>query len=437
MFHYPAKFLVVVLVLSCMGTVSAQTSSVSNPTNGRENNPYSKFGIGQLWNGNNTVLRGMANASSAFESPYEVNADNPASYSFLQRTTFEMGATASNTTLVGAGERYKTGTVSVSYMNLAVPAGKNAGLCLGFRPVSRTYYNMADTVLGSPIGKVINSYNGEGNMNYAYVGAAGKYKELSVGFNLGYMFGNMRNSTTVLPVDTSLTNLAYAAQFNNYTKIGGLYWKGGVMYEHKIDSEYTLRIGGTLSLKQSLTERLDAYQVSTYNFGDTLVNDTVSYPGQQRGKLKMPLSYSIGVMLVKNDKWGLGLDYTGTQWSGFSSSPDSSLNVNIASQSYKVSLGGEYTPNVNDIRNYFSRVTYRFGLYYGSDYLKINNTTLPYYGLTAGASLPFKRSLSRMHVAFDVGRLGVTTNNLIQETYVRFSLGISFNDKWFIPRKYD
>jgi len=432
-----ARFLVIGLVVVCVVKVSGQTGGTSNPTNGRENNPYSKYGIGEFWNGNNTALRGMADVTSAFENPYEVNSDNPASYSFLQRTTFEAGATASSTSVVGSGLQYKTGTATISYLNLGIPVTKNSGLCIGFRPYTRTYYNMADTVFNSPIGNVQNSYNGEGNINYAYAGYAYRYKGLSVGLNLGYMFGNLRNSTSVVPIDTAVINRAFSTDFSNYTRIGGLYWKAGLMYEHKIDSDYTFRVGGTFTLQQNVSERLNSFQISTYNFVDTLLNDTVSNPGELRGRLRLPMSYSIGVMFTKNNKWSLGLDYAATRWSGYNSSPDSSLNINVGTGSYKISLGGEYTPDINNIRNYFSRVTYRAGLYYGTDYLNISNTSIPYYGVTFGGSLPFRRSLSHLHAAFDIGRLGLTTNNLVQETYVRFTLGFSFNDKWFIPRKYE
>ena len=149
------------------------------------------------------------------------------------------------------------------------------------------------------------------------------------------------------------------------------------------------------------------------------------------------MSYSIGVMIARNDKWNLGLDYTATQWSNFASTPDSHLTEQVGSGSYKISLGGELTPDMNNIRNYWSRVTYRMGLYYGTDYLKINNTALPFYGLTLGGSLPFRKSLSKLHMSMDIGRLGNTSNGLIQQTYFKFTLGVSFNDKWFIPRKYD
>lgn len=454
MSQFHAKGLLVVFLLSFGSGVLAQTGTISNPTNGRENNPYSRFGFGELVNGNSTVLKGMGNITSAFHDPYEINTDNPASYSFLQGTTFEMGASASTRTIKGSGLSYTTGTATINYLNIGVPLNKHSGLSFGFKPYSHSYYSLVDTLTGSsnppsPIGQVARSYNGEGGLNLAYLGAAAKWGEFSIGFNAGYMFGNFRNTTAAVPIDTSILNKAYTTEYTNYTRIGGLYWKAGFMYEHKIDSTpYTITIGGTVSLNQGITEKLNAFQISSYNFGDTLVNDTISKPGEQKGKLKLPLSYSIGVMLSKSDKWRVGLDYVGTQWSGYGSTPDSTMATGIASQSYKISLGGEYTPDVNNIRNYFSRVTYRFGLYYGSDYLKLpdplnptNYTQLPCYGITVGGSLPFKRTLgsypSHLHMSIDVGRLGTTANNLLQQTYVRFSLGVSFSSRWFIPRKYD
>ena len=110
----------------------AQTNTISNPTNGRENDPYSRYGIGELVNGNNASVRGMANLTSAYENPFEVNSDNPASYSYLQRTTFEAAFTASTRTINGAGLSYTTGTASIAYLNLGIPINKHAGMCLGF-----------------------------------------------------------------------------------------------------------------------------------------------------------------------------------------------------------------------------------------------------------------------------------------------------------------
>ncbi len=435
----PVKILIFSLLILTGIKVSAQTGSTSDPLSGRENNPYSKFGIGELVNGNNTVLRGMGNISSAFESPFEMNTENPASYSFLSRTTFEMGATASVRYIKSSGLNYTTGTTTISYFSLGFPVGNHAGLCFGFKPVSHEYYSMVDTMFSpkSPIGELMRSYRGEGGLNYPYIGGAWQYKGLSLGLNLGYVFGTIQQLTSTIPIDSNTYNRAYTTEFANYNLIGGLYWKAGVMYERKLDSDYTFRLGGTFALSQNLTNRLSAFEISSFNFQDTIVHDTIGNKGEQHGKLTMPMSYSIGVMFAKNDKWSVGLDYSFTQWSGYKSTIDPTLNTAVGSQAYKLSLGGEYLPDLNNIRNYWSRVTYRWGLYYGTDYLNIEGTQLPNYGVTAGLSLPVRRSTSHLHMAFDIGRLGNTTGTLLQQTYIRYTLGVSFNDRWFVKRRYD
>ena len=332
MFHSHAKFCLLVLLVVVGNNGFAQTSTSSNPTNGRENNPYSKYGIGELSNSNSTVLKGMGNATSAFENPYEMNTDNPASYSFLGQTTFELGATASTRNITnGAGLTYGTGTATLSYFTLGFPVNKHSGFTLGFKPVSHVYYAMVDTLFSpiSPIGQVIRSYNGEGGLNYAFMGGGWRHKGLSIGCNLGYMFGNIHNTTATVPIDPNVIYRANVAQYTTYNQLGGLAWKAGLMYEKKLDSNYTLRIGGTLALSQSLTQRMNAFQISSYNFSDTIVNDTLSNSGELHGKLKLPMSFSVGVMLSKNDNWSVGLDFASSQWSGYNSSLDSTMNSGI------------------------------------------------------------------------------------------------------------
>ncbi len=434
-----ASLFIFVCVKATAQTTASGGGNTSNPLTEHENNPYNKYGIGQLWNGNNTVLQGMANITSAFEDAYECNTDNPASYSFLKRTTYEVGFMGSYTNVNALGSSYGTGTASLNYLNIGIPVNKNTGLCFGFKPYSHAFYSLVDTLYSpvSPIGQTIRSYNGNGSLNYAFVGAAYQFKGLSIGFNFGYMFGTIQRSTEVIPIDSNIVNKGFTAEYTTFDRIGGIYWKGGALYEHKIGTDYSIRAGATITVSQNLSEKVNAFNISSYNYGDTLVSDTISNPGQINGKLKLPMSYSLGVIFAKTNKWNIGVDYTATQWSGFQSTGDASMEYGVATSSYKVGVGGEYTPDANNIRSYSSRITYRLGLYYGTDYLSFANTQLPIYGFTAGASLPFRRSTSHLNTSIDVGRFGTLTNNLIQETYVRFSLGVSFNDLWFIKKKYD
>ena len=262
MCHRHAKCLLIALFIFVCYKGTAQTtassgSNTSNPLTEHENNPYNKYGIGELWNGNNTVLQGMGNISSAFEDPYECNTDNPASYSFLKRTTYEVGFMASMTNVNALGAGYSSGTASLNYLNIGIPINKNTGICFGFKPYTHAYYSLVDTIYApvSPIGQTIRSYNGNGGLNYAFIGAAYQFKGLSIGVNVGYMFGTIQRSTEVVPIDSAVANKGFTADYTTFDRVGGLQWKGGAIYEHKLGADYTLHIGGTITISQNLTPR--------------------------------------------------------------------------------------------------------------------------------------------------------------------------------------
>ena len=54
-----------------------------------------------------------------------------------------------------------------------------------------------------------------------------------------------------------------------------------------------------------------------------------------------------------------------------------------------------------------------------------------------GFGLPLPKSSSKVNFAVEVGKMGTTTNNLVQEEYLKFHLGFNFSDKWFVKRQYD
>lgn len=431
MHRYRANSFLTVLLIIIAIKAGGQTSTVSNPLSEHENNPYSRYGIGTLSNSDNVVLQGMGNISSAYENPYEMNTDNPASYSSLRFTTYEGGLYGIARTIATNDLSYQTGTATISYMNIGVPLGKKAGLCIGIRPVSSMFYNLADTSV-TAIGNTQGIYTGSGSVNLLYIGGAYKIKSFSFGINAGYMFGQLSNTLLLNNIDT-INNKSYSSDFSRYTKIGGIYWKAGVMYEHDLKKDLTLRAGGTFAMQQNLNVSQGAYSIGTYGLVDTFIQDTAYSAPAINGKIVMPMSFSLGVQLLSTDKWLIGVDYMATKWTQyrFLGSADSLADA------YKISIGGEFTPNSTSLRNYWARATYRAGLYYGKDPVYLQNTSLMFYGFTAGASLPIKRSTSHLHLGIDVGSLGTKSNNLIKETYVRFSVGFSFNDRWFVKRRYD
>jgi hypothetical protein len=83
---------------------------------------------------------------------------------------------------------------------------------------------------------------------------------------------------------------------------------------------------------------------------------------------------------------------------------------------------------------------FRAGFKYGTSYVNLQNTQLSEYGVTLGMSL--KKSFSKrpptlISFAVEAGKRGTTDNNLIAESYLKFSVGISMADIWFIRPRYE
>jgi len=396
-----------------------------------ENAPYSRYGLGETRNGNNTVLKGMGNISAAYANGFNVNTDNPASYASLRLVTYEAGGEGGVRNIIANNQNVGTGSATLSYLTIGLPIGKHAGFALGLRPNTRVYYRMNDSLNLDGLGPALKVYSGDGGTNYAFIGGAWEYKGFSIGANLGYLFGTIRNSI-ILQKQYDTVN-AYNTDFSRFNKVGGIYYKLGVQYNAKLKDDLRLRVGGTLALSQDLNAHVDSSASLWRYSGASTVFDTTYYINSLKGKVRLPMTYSVGAQLLGGDRWLVGVDYTASQWSQFRNFgvPDSVDN------SYRVAIGAEITPNPTSIYHYLQRVTYRLGFYYGKDFVKLRNTDINYLAVTVGASLPFKRTPDRIHLGLELGRKGTETNGLVRENFVRFSLGISLNDKWFVKRKYD
>ncbi|WP_276134711.1 hypothetical protein [Polluticoccus soli] len=378
----------------------------------------------------NTLLRGMGSISSAYSNPFAVNTDNPASYSALKLTTYEAGGEGGIRNATTGDQKYSTGSATLSHLNVGIPVAKNAGISFGLRPYSRVYYNLQDSSSEPGLGKIINEFAGSGSTSYGFVGAGGRYKGFSAGFNVGYLFGTIQTAQQLLSIDTVK---AHHSAFVNATQLGGIYWKVGAMYDGELNKKLGIRIGATLATTQTIGAERDEYWLLRNSATTTTTYDTALNHGGLEGKTTLPMTYTAGAQLIGTDKWMVGVDYTGTKWSEFRNFGA----VDSVEDNYKLSIGGEYTPNMASMTRYFDRVTYRLGLTYGKDYISLRNTDLNYYAVTAGLSLPFRRTTDRIHTALEIGRRGTTSNGLIRETFVRLALGISLNDRWFIKRRYD
>jgi len=57
--------------------------------------------------------------------------------------------------------------------------------------------------------------------------------------------------------------------------------------------------------------------------------------------------------------------------------------------------------------------------------------------MSLGAGLPITGTFSNVNIGIEFGKKGTTSAGLVQENYLNFSVGFSFNDKWFVKSKFN
>jgi len=400
----------------------------------QENSPYSRYGLGNIKATENVVNLGMGGVAIADDNNLTVNPTNPASFAGLKLTSFQVGVEAISINVKNDSISNRTGSVNLAYVNLAFPLTKKIGISFGLTPQTRAKFGMQQTDSVPGISAVENNYYGGGGTQKLYISAAYKYKDYSFGFSTGYMFGNVVNTSESNFTD-SLKIIS--SSISNRTTVGGVFLQLGGLITKPLKDEYKITFGASYLLSQKLNAKNEVYWKSF--IGDIAAPDyefSVDSIVERKGKIVIPSKLSLGLMFSNGEYWKLGVDLITSNWKNYRSYNQ----VDSTTNSWMLKVGGSITPDVNAINQTWKRVTYRAGAYTGQDIFRFNETNLPITGVTVGLGYPIRRtnlSIGQLNAAFDIGRRGTTKNGLLSEGYTRFTIGVTFNDKWFIPRKYD
>jgi hypothetical protein len=417
--YYKSILLASALVLS-VSQSTAQTIS-----------PYSRYGIGDAVSTANIFHLGMAGTSVAAESPYILNYNNPASYSAIGLSTFQLAVRGNKSRLTNSTTlNLPTGSQDIHYLNLGLPLKKNTGLSFGLMPISKVYYRLTNEFVLFDTTKVINASGGTGNFQNIYAGVGHKHKNISVGANVFYTFG----SKSIQTLNNFADSLAIlTAKYQRNLTGGGIGASFGLQYGKEFKNNRSIRIGATYNPAYTLRTKTDVNYISNWQQDDV---DTASSITEQPGKTKMPTSYAIGISGKINEKVTIAAEYNAAQWSQYT---ENGATDSLTDNS-KIAIGMNYVPDANAVLNYWKHVEYRIGMYTGNEFVKLRNTTMPVRAVTAGISFPFRRTrdaLGFLHTAFEVGSRGTVSNNLVKDNFTRFSVGLTLNAKWFTPTKYD
>lgn len=398
----------------------------------------------------NRSMGGVAAAYADYDKRYDdrglpkvqtINFLNPASYSKLRITSFDLGFEVDSRTInaVSQGDKFNSKSAIISYVQLGLPLSRKHGLGmnLGLRPVTRVNYKIQRTEKMPGFDSIAHLFEGIGGSYQVFAGLGKSFKNLSVGFNTGYFFGTKDYSTRNIFLPDSVDNIYYKANYETKANFGGLFFDAGAQYQAQLNKTTILHLGvyGTVKRKYNVTKD---YEVNTYSYdanGGIYRVDSVYSQNGLKGELVYPTTMGAGFFLEKIDKWQLGADFTTTSWDEyrFFGQKDSTT------KSWLVKVGGQVTPNLYSATSYWSRVTYRAGFYFGPDYIRANGD-LPQFGVSAGVGLPVRKNpytnqFSFINISLEYGKRG-NKSNLVSENLFRVAAGFTLSDLWFIKKKY-
>jgi hypothetical protein len=452
-FHpYPA--LILIFSLFSASIAYAQTSDIS---------PYSRYGIGDLQNQNSVLNFSMGGTGIAYHNdastPFFINLKNPASYAYgfipiedsagtggRKMAAFEAGLQDNILNLSSTnGQSANSNNAYLAYIAMDIPVSRHFGLAMGLTPVSTEGYNItanpaidSDGVPSKTTSTQIN-YQGSGGISKVFLGAAyAPIKNLSIGANLSYLFGNLTNTEDINFNNANIVNTLKAENIGIHSFDADF----GIMYTvtllKKIDhpeKSWYVTFGATVAPTINLRANYNVLTVSQDYSGNIV--DTLKDSGAV-GKIRIPMTVGGGITIKKGDSWTFSFDYTMQNWNQFSYFGQSENLTN----SYTYGAGIQYVPKKDFPKTYTQRVHYRIGYSYSLNYLDLNNTPLIDRSFSAGIGLPLGSSNPYEHpavlnMAVKVGTMGTTANNLMLENYVQLMIGFTFDDHWFDKRKFN
>ncbi len=398
--------------------------------------PYSRYGIGTLNGYAPGRSAAMGGTGIGFRYGLQINTSNPASYTAIDTMTFlmEFGMNSKHTLYEAENKKNGSNDVNFNYLAFSFPVKKNWAMAFGILPLSDKGYNIASTV-ESDNGISSTSITGTGTLSKAFIGNSVNIgKNLSLGVNAWYLFGTLSDTYYLyFPYDAS----SYDYLLENKLNVHNFGLTAGLQYTWKNKKKNQWTLGLIFEPKQNMSAKYTIHEERVLfrnSSSNTPIIDTLRNVVNDTDGLTLPLTLGAGLSYTLKNKITFGADLYHQKWSV---APLLGSTSQYLTNSTRYSTGFEITPDAYSIRSYWSRVQYRAGCFYENSYLTINGQQIKGYGVTMGLGLPFSRALSSLNISAELGQLGTTENNLIKESYAKFTVHLLLHDRWFIKRKFD
>jgi len=417
------KFFAILVVVLISGEVWGQAAR----------SPFTTYGIGEAYGNALIHNQGMAGTGVSQPQFWFLNNQNPALLVFNTLTVFEAGIVAESRKISGdtLNERIRGG--NMNYLVTAFPIKPTKWTTsLGLMPYTNVDFEFSSSITlndgsNTPV-EIVES--GSGGLTQLYWSNGVRLtREISVGLKAAYLFG---------PIDNVYSNqllksnqVPYLIAVQQKTSVKDFSFSLGFSFSRDSlwGKNYRLSAGAVYDFETSLNaKRNDSFFRTTVS-GDTLENYKLAV---DRGQIRIPANITAGVSLSRGLQWSVATEFMYQDWSNFSSISEDDEGLETA---WRVALGGEFTPDPFAVGSFLKRITYRTGLSMEQYPFLAGGNTVKDLGINFGLSLPTGRSSLDLAVKF--GKRGDKSENILEESYFKIFFGLTFNDQWFIKRKFD
>ena len=401
--------------------------------------PFTDFGIGDEYNNSLIHNQGAGGIGVSHPQFWYLNNQNPALLIYNPLTVFEVGTIYESRTLAADTLNEKNTGGNLNYLAVAFPVKINRWTTsVGLMPYTHVNYIFKfPQEIKNQAGQVVDTatatQSGKGGLTQLYWSNGVRvHKHMSVGLKSTYLFGPIDNVYSNLLNNVENGATPYMINVEEKTNVNGFNF--GLGFSYSLDSlgsknQNRFSVGGVYTCTSRLKGKINRQMIRT-----TLAEDTVErYPlSAVNGKLRLPHSFTVGVSYAKGANWMVGTEFFYQDWSSFQSVNEDDEGLGEA---FRFSLGGEYTIDPTTVESYLKRITFRAGLNMERYPYLANNKPVNDFGINFGLSLPAGRS--SVDLAFKFGKRGNKDENILEESYFKIFFGLTFNDQWFIKRKFD
>jgi hypothetical protein len=399
--------------------------------------PYSFFGLGEQQPSKSIAELSMGGIGGAQNGIKNIFYTNPASYSKLRLTVFDISGTSRYITVNDGNEKQASSSFTLSTLTIGFPITKKSGLVFGIQPSSKIGYKLLVDQNPNYLDGESEYFSGYGSSNRVFVGFGYSFPlNINIGFEGAYQFGNIQRN-----ILNRIDGVYLASMYRTSSTIGGYSFKLGLQQQTNLTENLILKTGLSIQFENELKNEGKQQFISLINTSnpDLIITRDILVDENFENTITTPLKTTLNVGIGKENKWFAGVEYNKQDAIKFSNDFLQNSNVKYSNIS-SIAFGGFYIPKANSLTSFWERITYRAGFYNKNTGLKIKDSNGKFqeikdFGISFGVTLPSKRKFTNINIGVDFGQRGKAKSNLIKENYFNFRVGFSFVDKWFKKRK--